>query len=225
MIRFIVEHGSVASVAHAPDPLSTVHDWIEKFICSPHEELGRKGHVCPYVAGSIAAGRLLYAISEADALPLETAERDAVSARELFRVLLPGGHVCEVHDCLVLLLPYLSEAKGCRLLKSVHYAVKPAFVSSGLMLGEFHREMRNRGIHNPAFLSARSPVPLLVVRRMVPADLRFLTEDDEPVARRIEYVTQYLHFLEARLSEQELASATSALEQLEDSAQEAVAVK
>src|SRR5690242_6727644 len=35
------------------EPLGQIVDWAQTYLCKPHEHLGRKGPVCPYVQMSI----------------------------------------------------------------------------------------------------------------------------------------------------------------------------
>jgi len=48
------------------------------------------------------------------------------------------------------------------------------------MIGEFHNGPPDKGgLWNPAFRPLRSPVPMLVVRHMVPTDYPFLRDDPD----------------------------------------------
>jgi hypothetical protein len=62
---------------------------------------------------------------------------------------------------------------------SIHMTAKPSFLSLGLMLGEFFPNHSATGVRSDAFNPLRSPVPLFVIRAMVPLDMMFLSERKE----------------------------------------------
>ena len=78
------------------------------------------------------------------------------------------------------------------LIDGTKQALKPEFVRSGLMLGEFHADNRQPGLHNEEFHPLRSPVPMLVMRQMVPSDFAFLSRAEDSPAARMEFLTAYL---------------------------------
>jgi hypothetical protein len=217
MINLMIEHDSIGALGGCfSEPLTIASNWIDKFITKPNEVVGRRGPVCPFVPRSIGSKKLFYALSQADGPHRDTAMRDAMTAKQIFRPLLGDGDPDDLYDCLVLVLPYLASAQGGEILRSVHFSLKPAFVSSGFMLGEFHDAFDNRGLHNESFLSARSPVPLLVLRRMVGTDIFFLQEEDEPTERRLEYIRHYLYLLRSRLTKAEIEYAETLMKKLEE---------
>jgi len=214
MISMIVEHGLVPQLSSRVESLLIARNWIDEYITKPDEQVGRKGPVCPFVPRSIVAKKLFYVLSEVDGPHRDTAMRDTMAAKNLFAPLLGEGDSDDIYDCLIVLLPYLSNSEGGQALRTVHFSLKPAFVASKFMLGEFHKTMDNRGLHNIDFLSARSPVPLLVVRRMVPTDIAFLSEEDEPAERRLEYIRQYLFHLRTKISDEEARYAEKIMKDL-----------
>jgi hypothetical protein len=112
---------------------------------------------------------------------------------------------------LILIFPDIPDRDADALIGSVHRMMKPRIVDEGLMLGEFYADSISPALHNPQFYPLRSPIPLLVYRRMVPNDLVFLTKPSDPPESRMRFVSAYLKFLGERLPAETLAEAQSAL--------------
>ncbi len=88
-----------------------------------------------------------------------------------------------------------------KLIDSVQQKLKPLFVESGLMIGEFHKRNESPGLHNPNFRPLRSPIPLLAIRFMVEADLPFLLNAADP-RLRIRYLESYLKCFDQKFTDQ-----------------------
>lgn len=168
-----------SSTSSTPDGTeATVRRWLREYVAQPHEQLGREGAVCPFVAPAI----------QADTLRLRTrrgfgdATADDVRAlvREMARDFLAARwpHSNPTLHTLLLALPDLPRARW-HLLDDVQAAVKPELAQQGLMLGQFHPECAEPAARNPGFPVSRSPLPLLALRRMALHDVLFLHQDPE----------------------------------------------
>jgi hypothetical protein len=85
----------------------------------------------------------------------------------------------------VIVFAGLDPAEAPDYINGLHHRLKPSFVASGMMLGEFFHSCEKPGLRNPEFRPLRSPLPLLVIRPMVRQDIVFLSD-------RMEFIRAYL---------------------------------
>jgi hypothetical protein len=187
---------AIVAADDPPPGLSETLDWISAFVARPHVDLGRDGPVCPFIPRAIDDSTL-YFRGEPEAVTL-----DAVSAavdRSLgdFSQLPPTDPEGSRFKSLIMVFPAVSTAQAPELIDQVQKRRKLEFVQRGLMIGQFHAANNAPGAHNPAFRPLRSPVPLLVVRILVPQDLRFLTATEYSVVERLEFLEAYLTHLKS----------------------------
>jgi hypothetical protein len=163
--------------------LDGVDEWLNSYITQPHEQLGRSGAVCPFVAparGAEAVETVVRLVGPAASLPLiKEIIRCGLDEFEQFgwRTSNPSLRA------LLIVLPDLQpEAFG--LLDEAHAQVKTESVERGLMIGQFHSRCAEPAARNPSFMVSRSPVPLVAVRSMAVHDILFLGE-------RAEWFAQY----------------------------------
>ncbi len=159
--------------------------WLEAYTTRPHPELGRPGPVCPWVEESIERGLCLIGLVRPAASDLATMD-EVVSALGAYYLSMeplagPGAQLKAIVAVFAGLDP--EEAPGY--IDGLHQRLKPSFVQSGMMLGEFYRSCGKPGLRNPEFHPLRSPLPLLVIRPMVRQDIVFLSD-------RTEFVRAYL---------------------------------
>jgi len=164
----------VANDADLPARLTDLAAWATEYLTNPHPELGRTGAVCPFTRPSIRQDvffvvdtlsapaideditALLYA---AKAWQLDTASKLAPEVRHLLTVMIPT--------------PWL-DPDSSDPIDQVQAELKDAYVPDGLMIGQFHPASEQPGVWNHAFHPLRAPMPLLVIRFMVPGDIAFL---------------------------------------------------
>ncbi|MBV8866580.1 MAG: hypothetical protein JO210_14395 [Acidobacteriaceae bacterium] len=168
-------------------------EWIESYLARPHPQLGRTGSVCPFAAPALAKDSLRIAVVRLDS----TADKRTQIAqaiehyREAFLCLGSSGEAHMLHSILIL-FPDVSPEEAPDLIDRTKEQLKTTFVEQGLMLGEFHVNNESHGLHNPAFRPLRSPVPMLVIRRMVATDFVFLNRSEYDTATRLRYLEIYL---------------------------------
>ncbi|MEI7031231.1 DUF6875 domain-containing protein [Streptomyces pratensis] len=157
---------------------AVVHAWLESYICRPHEELGRDGPVCPFVAPALKAGTLLLrsrvGMADADGDDVRAVVRDM--ARSFRSQRWPRGN--PTMRTLLLVLPDLRPA-GRPLLDDAQAELKRELAREGLMLGQFHPDCPEPAARNPRFPVSRCPVPLLAMRNMAVHDVLFLHDDGD----------------------------------------------
>lgn len=148
---------------HDVDALTEVVRWAREFLVPGHPDLGRSGPVCPYTQASLRRDLFELEVShgepELTALRARYEEWSAeldLTERELltFLVVLPDADPCE--------------------LDALQRKAKDTFVANGLMIGQFHPLCDEPGLWNHDLRPLRSPVPLLAIRRLLPADLPFM---------------------------------------------------
>jgi len=168
-------------------------DWIRSYLAQPHPQLGRAGNVCPFVAPALAKDSLRIAVVRLSSIGDKRTQ--IVNAVKLhcnaFLSLVTPGETHILHATLVL-FPDVSSEEAPDLIDCTKEELKASFIEQGLMLGEFHPRNESPGLHNPTFMPLRSPVPMLVIRRMVATDFVFLDRSEYDNVTRLRYLETYL---------------------------------
>jgi hypothetical protein len=151
-----------------------VLDWAREFLAGSHPELGRTGPVCPYIRHSIDE-RQLYVLCRPDLVCNGDGLASAIrQSKQWFTELRRRTPREKRHlVAIVVVLPRIDRTSS-EPLDALHAVLKDEFVSSGLMLGQFHPTCDAPGLRNPDFRPLRSPIPFLAIREMVSSDLPFL---------------------------------------------------
>jgi hypothetical protein len=150
--------------------------WIETFVSRRHADLGRDGFVCPFVPPSIDRQLLWLAGHEDEVRRPEDLAGVMLDYRDWFLELPPQAGNEKVYKAIVVLFPDLQSESGFNLIDAAQRQLKSAFVSQGLMIGQFYPLCDEPGVRRLEFRPLRSPVPLLVIRYMTRFDLPFLTD-------------------------------------------------
>ncbi|NEW58267.1 hypothetical protein GV794_21825 [Nocardia cyriacigeorgica] len=167
--------------------------WIEDYLIRPHQSLGRTGAVCPFVKQAVKGHTIWTAFVSGDTDPTVEAMQDMVDdAMDIYIDLIDTDNNTPLHT-VVTIFPDLTD---CRLIEAVQSARKSQFVQRGLMLGEFYPGCQQTGLWNKDFFPLDSPMPMLVVRKMMKSDFPFLASSPEWLYA---YLSQYAPDLPARL--------------------------
>lgn len=160
--------------------------WVDEFICRPHPQLGREGAICPYVSTSIEKGLFWLTAYPGERPSIEEVFTLGITFRDWFLALEPlqGGDA--QYKTILILFPDIQESDAPDIIDRAQIVLKPEYVNKCLMIGQFHALSYEPGAWNSAFLPMRSPIPLLVMRSMVPHDIPFLTKEER-------YVRAYLN--------------------------------
>ncbi|MBB5084069.1 DUF6875 domain-containing protein [Nonomuraea endophytica] len=189
----------VADTDHFPeehrDDLRAVATWAREYLCEPLQDLGRRGPVCPYAQGSIDRRRFYLTVR----LGTPTTVAEIVAAMEPYRSwfaqLAPGRCPESLHTAVLVLFPGVRDHLA--LIDAAQSRLKDHYVSHDLMIGEFHPGPPDKGgLWNPELRPLAGPVPMLVIRHMVPTDLPFLVGDPGHLAA---YRELHGHHVPARL--------------------------
>lgn len=165
-----------ASAGH-PAAEAIAH-WARDYLCAPHPELGRHGPMCPFVPGALMKKLMFATVYEDDDLDIDTIKAILLREMERFIELDPiSGNEAQFKSLMVL-FPQIAEGDVAGLIEAAQADLQRHFVPNGLMVGEFHAGPPDkRGLWNPEFRPLYSPVPMLVIRHMVPTDILFLKDN------------------------------------------------
>jgi hypothetical protein len=191
--------------------LARLRSWVTEYLCKPHQHLGRKGSVCPFVPRAIRRQTLRFAVVRLS--PSDRArhiEEAVLRYKDVFFGLFDGAGEDRIYFSLLMVFPDVWPEETASLIDRTQKRLKPYFVRQGLMLGEFHSRNEAPGLHNPEFRPQQSPVPMLVIRHMVPGDIVFLNKDIDPASDRVEFLSAYLK-TQTSLTPKERAYAEGAL--------------
>ncbi|WP_375495418.1 DUF6875 domain-containing protein [uncultured Nostoc sp.] len=171
--------------------LISIMEWVKIFLGRPHPNLGRPGTVCPFVPHSLKSNSIRLAVIRTENLYPEQLEEVVGRYRDIFLEIDDQEQELAINKAFLLIFPDIHIEDASKLVDSIQQKLKPLFVESGLMIGEFHKRNESPGLHNPNFRPLRSPIPLLAIRFMVEADLPFLVSPADPHLR-IRYLEAYL---------------------------------
>jgi hypothetical protein len=87
------------------------------------------------------------------------------------------------------------------MVERVHTALKPEWVEAGYMLGDFWPDHETIGLHNDGFRPFTSPLPLLGMRHIVPADLFFFVKHERDPVQRLWCLRTFRKNFAAQLNE------------------------
>jgi hypothetical protein len=162
-------------------PLHITAQWAQDFLSNPHPELGRKGAVCPYTKPSMDKELFWLSLySKRTSTPAEVRSL-LIKYQEIFNSLAPVEGKETQFKTILVVFPHFTQQDCNELIDNVQYQLKREFVSQGLMIGQFHAHCPQGGLWNPDFRVLRSPLPMLVIRKMVVSDYPFLEHDEEMV--------------------------------------------
>jgi prolyl-tRNA editing enzyme YbaK/EbsC (Cys-tRNA(Pro) deacylase) len=168
-------------------PLRQIGRWAEEYLCQPHPELGREGPVCPYARSSIRKRLFFLTVRPGADLEPEDVEAHIKGLRDRFLEIEPKTGNDSIFKTILCLFPDVALEDTPRLIDAIQEKLRPEYVRHGLMVGEFHsRPPEKAGLWNDEFRPLNSPVPMLVIRHMVPTDIAFLAEERNLVAGYLE---------------------------------------
>ncbi|MBN3927653.1 DUF6875 domain-containing protein [Nostoc sp. NMS4] len=181
--------------------LIEIINWVKNFLGKSHPDLGRPGVVCPFVPYSLKSNSIRIAVIHTKDLYSEQLEEIVGRYRDIFLQIDVKQQELAINKAFLLIFPDIHIEDAPKVIDSVQQKLKPLFVESGLMIGEFHKRNESPGLHNPNFRPLRSPIPLLAIRFMVEADLPFLQNPTDPHLR-IRYLEAYLKHFDRKFTDE-----------------------
>ena len=181
--------------------LIEVMEWVKSFLARHHPDLGRPGPVCPHVPHALKSNNIEMAVVRTKNCELQQIEEIVENYRNIFLETATKQIEAKTTKAFLLIFPDVHIEDTTQIIDSIQQKLKPLFVESGLMIGEFHRRTQSPGLHNPNFRPLRSPVPLLAIRFMGEFDLPFLQSPDDPHLR-IRYLEAYLKYFSEQIKDE-----------------------
>lgn len=183
----------VAHIIEHSEMFQLTSEWIRTYLARPHSELGRSGNVCPFATPALAKDTLRLAVVRLSlGKDKHTQIRDAVAYHRNAFLSHEDAEANKLLQSLLMLFPDVLPDEAADLIDRTKEEMKASFVEQGLMLGEFHSRNDSPGLHNASFLPLRSPIPMLVIRRLVASDFVFLSRQEYDPATRLRYLEGYL---------------------------------
>ncbi|MGW7197316.1 DUF6875 domain-containing protein [Streptomyces chryseus] len=179
---------------------AVLDDWLDNYISRSHPDLGRHGPVCPYVGVARHQGVIQVRAASTPTQAGEPLPRDRLlTAPDAIRTWVTDAlwaaieefehhpwppRARQLHTLIVLLDPLKPE--HWQQLDSAHAEIKTIAMRRGLMAGQFHPRCAAPAAHNADFPVNRSPMPLVVIRRMARHDWLFAHQPEhmQAYARR-----------------------------------------
>lgn len=167
-------------------------NWLRSSLAKPHRDLGRVGPVCPYMPKALNLNSVRLKVIRSQNLDRQELSKIVLKYLDAFLDLEPKDSEESIYKAIILIFPDITHDDAPKLIDSVQKQLKPLFVESGLMLGEFHKYNETPGLHSPSFRPLRSPTPMLAIRFMVESDLPFLLSTDD-FNCRVRFLEAYLN--------------------------------
>jgi heptaprenyl diphosphate synthase len=152
-----------------------LQDWSFQYLVSDNPNIQRPAPssqaTCPFVAGSLENNSYYMAFHpEINGQNEQLIEQIMLGYIEQFIALQPTEPSKLLLKALLVVFPELSKGDA-HILDIVHPRIKANFVKEGLMVGQFHPNCNERGIHNRAYRVSVSPYPLIAMRHMALHDI------------------------------------------------------
>lgn len=173
-----------------PDEHVETRNWFNDYLSQSHNEIGRKGNVCPFVRSALNANTIAMETFKYDTKSDSLESLCKLMRYQVQRFLTtrwPEGK--KAIAALVTVIVDFPEEHGV-LLDEAQRRVKAEAVRNGVMLGQFHPNCAEPAVLNPSFQVSRSPEALFAIRHMAMHDILFLHSDPEMFA---EYQKRFSH--------------------------------
>jgi hypothetical protein len=174
----------------AKSALKQIAEYVYGFLAQPHPSLGRDGNVCPFVPAALERGLFRATIvSTSDLESVEAAMRDIIPVFcSMTPESPPKGSIAEgdqIYKTILIGFPDVGPDAATEVIDQLQRQLKAAYVRVGMMIGQFHPNCPERGLHNPAFRPLQAPLSCLAIRHITKYDAPFMDSD--------EYLDGYLH--------------------------------
>ncbi|HEV3104997.1 MAG TPA: hypothetical protein VGZ01_04850 [Trinickia sp.] len=188
--------------------------WIERFIMQPHPGLGRKGAVCPFAHPAHEARSMYFCALDAREMRFDVFIEVMMRLPALFERLAAGMAGRSGLLSLCVFPVHLRSESYYKFIDCAHAMLKPFYMNTGLMLGEFHPLSAVRGARSDLIFPMRADVPIFVIRSIAVHDILFIDRDSEPAALRIHELECYLHGTSTLLPLSEVARVKERIDRL-----------
>lgn len=159
------------------DELAKVASCIEWTTTFPRQKVRKRNSVaeaiCPFLSPSLSKNRLFFAAAKMKTREPELSELDSIfrEAADAFESGLGVGD--DVLNCLVVVLPGI---RGSCILEATDPSrdIKDDLLRRGILIGEFFPSCPFATTFNPKLFALRSPAPMIVLRKLIETDWRFI---------------------------------------------------
>lgn len=166
--------------------IEKVISWVHSFLCNSHPDLGRGGPVCPFTQPSMRQNMFWLSVCNENVATSEQMLDAMMRLKQAFlNIQSTYEEDSQYYLTVLMLFPALSSQDELQIISVLKEQLKPDFIREGLMIGLFYEAYQKPGLWNPNFKPFQSPVPMLVIRKIVPSDLYFSRNKPE-------YVQAYL---------------------------------
>lgn len=157
-------------------------EWAHTYLVAENPHIHRPAgtqEVCPFVGPALKNDSFYMAFH-----PEVNGQRDEPIGRIMldyiseFKETPPFDPAEKLKKSLLVVFPEIPPERTY-VLDFAYAKIKSKFVQAGLMVGQFHENCDERGIHNRGFRVSTSPYPLIAVRHMAPHDIIFLKDNEE----------------------------------------------
>jgi hypothetical protein len=159
--------------------LEMVDSWLREVVACRNAALGRA--ICPFVAPALRRGTIHYAAVTGCRSPEDTVYVMDELVEQYF-ALEPGSGPDTRLKTLIAAFVDVDSNAAEDIVISAHGRIKATCTDRGLMVGEFAPNYQLPSTRDPALNVGEAPLPLLVLRRMLPSDWRFLQAEAEWMA-------------------------------------------
>jgi hypothetical protein len=137
----LIRSDQLEGLAHQNDKnIAILIDYHEKymknFLAKSHEQLGRKGAVCPFIPISLKKSTIYYKIIEVT--NFDEAESIVLKYKDVFLNLEPASEPDAVYKTIIFVFTKLDIAEAGPFIENLQKRLKPTMVKNGLMIGDFH---------------------------------------------------------------------------------------
>lgn len=144
-----------------------ISNFYFQYLSSPHPSLGRTGAVCPFTPLALKFQKILTKV-----------DFRTIEELDLTNIFLQiKSNLVQSNDPLLSYVIFFPSLPDYYVAK-VQRMFKREFVSSGLMIGEFFRGNKSRGLHNKFFFPLQANIPCLAFRLMVKEDFVFMDKTE-----------------------------------------------
>jgi len=159
--------------------LTKLANYAYDFLAKPNEMVGRSGDVCPFVGNALQ--KKLFKVTATDCTSIETAESALFELVDAFREIEPispnqqtPAEGDQIYKALVVAFPRIDDDKAPEIVDALQMRLKGEFIRNGMMIGQFHPNCPEPGLHNPDFRPLQAPVSSLAIRHITKYDLPFM---------------------------------------------------
>jgi hypothetical protein len=156
------------------------------FLAQPHQGLGRDGNVCPFIP--IALEKDLFRGTVTDAKDMDRVQSAMDLMRNVFLHMHPespsdgaAASGDQIYKSIIVGFPKVTSADAPQIIDVLQHRLKAQYIRNGLMIGQFHPQCAEPGLHSSSFRPLQAPVPSLAIRHITRFDAPFMLESTEYV--------------------------------------------